>query len=365
MPCLLSVVPACLLSHTPYVAYVHIGLSGVYEWFMKTFPIYEKAIGLFYQNAHKIVSITDGNKQDVMKRFNIPAEKIIVINNSINFEEVNRIRTKTENQVKNFLMISRLFGDKKQSLLNGIDLFLAYADTKQDAQLSIIGSGDIQEELQNYIEENNTNQSKIEFLGAKTDVLTYINENDVVLGLDRCIMEAIAMKKIAVITGYEELREILTKENIQEASSENFSGHNLKTKTVEQIVEELNALDKEKIQTLVESNYEFAFNKLNVKKNFYVVEEQAKVKDENVENVIQYLIQMQEELDRIREEDKRIREEDKRKGEELKNMQQWREKQNQDSIRQKERIEALETELSEVYQSKRWQYTDKISKIFH
>ena len=42
-------------------------------------------------------------------------------------------------------------------------------------------------------------------------------DNDIVIGLDRCILEAIATKRIAVISGYENITEIVTKDNIEVA----------------------------------------------------------------------------------------------------------------------------------------------------
>ena len=102
-------------------------------------------------------------------------------------------------------------------------------------------------------------------------------DNDIVIGLDRCILEAIATKRIAVISGYENITEIVTKDNIEVASSENFSGRGLKEKTVNEIVQELEQLKSKQIEKIVSTNFEYIYKNLNCEKNIYVLREAKKV----------------------------------------------------------------------------------------
>ena len=46
-------------------------------------------------------------------------------------------------------------------------------------------------------------------LGARNDIAHIISQNDIVVSLDRCILEAITMKKLAIISGYDSMKELI------------------------------------------------------------------------------------------------------------------------------------------------------------
>ena len=91
----------------------------------------------------------------------------------------------------------------------------------------IVGDGNKLEEIKNYASEKKS-KDKIEFLGQQKDVINLIDKNDIVLGLDRVLLEAIAMKRIAVNIGYDKPKEIIDLSNIEIEADEGFLWWELK-----------------------------------------------------------------------------------------------------------------------------------------
>ena len=358
-PCILSAMPASIFSNVPYIAYSHVGVDDVFDWFMNTFEIYNYMFEVYFQNAYKIVTIKEEAKNKLIERFHVPEEKIQIIYNSIDYEAVDSVRKEEENQKRRILLISRLSNDKKDSLYNGINLFKAYKEKVKEASLAIIGSGDMQSELEEYVKNNH--MEGVEFKGPTSNVLEYINNADIVLGLGRCILEAIAMKRLAIILGHEELKGIVTPGNILSACQGNFAGDNLPTYTIENVVENLNNLDDETIKQIQEGNYHFGKENLNAKINYdNVIQEDAITQvSSDLSKLLKYTIKKQEEFDKAKEDLKNEINLINEKNVEL------QENSQKEINEQKERIQILEKERDEIYSSKRWRYTEKISKFLH
>lgn len=213
-----------------------------------------------------------------MDKYHIEDEKYIILNNSINFE--NFIINNTPSSINNFLIVSRLVKEKETSILNAIDIFREYHKLEKNSKLTIVGEGSCRNKIENACKDI---CDSVKMLGARNDILDIMMKNDVLIGLDRCVLEAIATKRIAVISGYEEIRDIVLPENIEESSKHNFSGNNLEINTAANIANKLKSLDKEKIENIVNYNYSFAFENLNSCKNIYMLDEEEKIKiDKNV-----------------------------------------------------------------------------------
>lgn len=354
-PCILSAMPACIFSNVPYIAYSHVGVDNVFDWFMDRFEIYNYMFEVYFNNAYKIITIKEEAKNKLIERFHVPGEKIEIIYNSINYEMVDYIRKEEKNQKTRILLVSRLSNDKKDSLYNGINLFKAYKNRIKEANLMIIGSGEMQSELEEYIKNNNIKD--VEFKGPSSNVLEYINNADIVLGLGRCILEAIAMKRLTIILGHKELKGIVTPDNVQSACQGNFAGDNLPTCTIESVIENLNNLDDETIKQIQEGNYYFGKENLNAKINYdNVIQEEVYPQiSSGLSELLKYIIKQQEKFDKEKEDLKN----------QMNTVNEKNEKDRKEINEQKERIQILEKEREEIYSSKRWRYTEKISKFLH
>lgn len=268
--CINTVFPACIIKNIPYVAYAHTGITGVYDWFENSYVCYKEMFKLYFKCAKKIIAITEQAKRENQNKYKIENEKYIVIRNSINFNNELLQETYIPSKIEKFLIISRFSNEKMVSIKNSILIFKKYYEYDRNAKLTIVGDGECRQIVEEEVEDI---KQSVEFLGERNDVMKIIAKNDVVLALDRCILETIIMKKIAVISGYDGIKGIVLPEVIDVASESNFSGRNLETKTEEEVIEDLKKLSNEKIKDIVERNYDYAYENLNSSKNLYIIED--------------------------------------------------------------------------------------------
>lgn len=287
--CINTVVPACLLKNIPYVAYAHTGITGIYDWFENSYPGYDKMFKLYFESAEKIIVITKQAKIESMEKYNISDEKYLVMKNSIDFENFKVVKNEIPNKIEKFLIISRLSNEKLISLKNSILLFKNYYQKNKNARLMIVGEGECQEKIEKEIEEI---KEAVNMLGQKSNIAEIIAENDAVIALDRCILETVAMKRIAIISGYEEIKGIVIPSKIEEIANSNFSGNGMEGTNIEEIIKELKSLKENQIKTIVEENYQYALENLNASKNLYVIQDKEKkptISNQNAMNIIMEL----------------------------------------------------------------------------
>lgn len=284
-PAMNTVVPACLLTKTPYIVYLHMA-SGIikspqhnaYNYFENQYITYKNCFEMMFKHANKIVAITSTIKEYTAKRYNIDNKKIVVINNSI---DVSEFSTKRKvNKIVNIFLISRLSREKQESILNGIKLYNQIKE-KMDVNLTIAGDGPIRVEIEEYIYQNNIQDVK--FLGSISNVKEEMDKYDAVIGVDRCILEALSLEKISIISGYDGLKGIVTQSNIDMCISENFCGKDLKNISVEKLKNQILQLDEKSIKEIVSSNYKIVKSKLDInKKVFYLKNEKLLISDTEI-----------------------------------------------------------------------------------
>lgn len=264
---------------------------GVYDWFETTFPCYKIIFKLYFNNAERIIAIKETTKEENEKKYGINNDKYKILKNSINFDTLKIKNDKTPKKIKKFLIISRLEEEKKTSILNSILLFKKYYATNKKAQLTIVGNGNL---MQLIIDETKDIESVTKILGERNDILPIISENDIIVALDRCILEAIAMRKLALISGYDQIKELVTPKNIKIASNENFSGVGLQNRSIEELVDEIKRINKNDIQNIVNENYKYAYDNLNINKNIYFITNPENIKIEmDAKKTMESIIELQ------------------------------------------------------------------------
>ena len=267
--CITTAFPACIIKGIPYVAYVHTGVLGVYDWFEECYPVYKTIFDLYFKSAAKVIPITEEAKKENQEKYNVDNDKYLIIKNSINFEDINEKQNLIPTKVEKFLIISRLAKEKMISIKNSISIFKEYYNRNNFARLTIVGDGEYKEEIEKEIEDI---KEAVELLGQRNDIMEIVPKHDIVLGLDRCILETISMKRIPLLSGYDDIKGIITPDLIEKASDNNFSGRNLENHTISEVVQQIENLDKEKIKNILEQNYKFAYDNLNIVNNFFVME---------------------------------------------------------------------------------------------
>ena len=114
-------------------------------------------------------------------------------------------------------------------------------------------------------------------LGARNDIRDIMEQNGIVLGIARCVQEAIAMKRIAIITGNDDFQGIITNDNIERFSCTNFQDIENGKKDYAKVAKQVNLLKNKEIEKIVDKNYEWLYVNRNIKDNIYEVEDIEKI----------------------------------------------------------------------------------------
>ena len=357
LPCILSVLPACIIKEIPYVAYVHTafhtikpGENNVYDWYERTYPFFKDLLKIYFENASKIIAISKEAAKYVKERYNINKDKFLVLKNSINLNEYKS--SNNENKKEKWVLISRLSNEKLQSVKNGIDLFDIYNNPNKI--LTIVGDGDKRKELEEYAN-SKISKDKIKFLGASNNVKDIIDANDIALGLDRVMLEALAMKKIAVLIGYDNLKQVITKENIEIEANEGFCGESLERTSTKELAK---FIEDENIN--VEDNYEFIKENLNIEKNIYLEEPIKPNYTKTILKIFELIQKLQEDKLELEKEILNLKNIDNN---ELEKLKQDLDKKEQEIKSVNEEKEKIFNELQSLYNSKRFKIVNNIAKI--
>lgn len=366
--CILSVMPAAFITGVPYFAYEH-GIRDTRQYYTWNYPIYKSMFPIYLKNAYKIITITPKVTEFTKTDYNIPQEKYVIIHNGIDFNIYNNPNPKYGNEIGKVIIISRLTDEKLKPILDGIDIFKQILNEYPAAKLEIIGGGQAKEKIIEHLEklqlnyENCSSNATVNFLGKQTEIAKYLKDADLLLGVDRCALEAIAMKVPVVITGYNGIKGVLTKENMELAIEENFSGDNMPTISLENCIEQILKLQENRKQ-IIEDNYKIATEKLDCFKNYINIENDVKpnfdwidlfkIIKKNEDTIIEQSKDIKAKYDWIQ----KIEEE---------NKQLWKDKGELQQViaEYEKRNKDLEKKLEDIYNSKRWRYTEKLSNIFH
>lgn len=173
--CVSSVFSACVLTNTPYVAYVHHGITGVYDEELQIGNMGLEFQTLYYRLASKIITIQETSKKENMKRFKLEEDKYKVIPNCIDFQEFKSNSPINTNKV---LLISRFEKDKKNGVINGLRWFAEYKKINPEAKLTIVGDGSQRQKVEEQIKEL---KIECDMLGARNDIRDIMEQNGIVL----------------------------------------------------------------------------------------------------------------------------------------------------------------------------------------
>ena len=397
--CIPNMMIAAFISQTPYFAYEHgiIDSKGYYTW---NYPIYKTLFPIYYKNAYKIIAITPNVANNIKKEYDIEEDKYVIIHNGIDFNIYKNDNQKNNTEIVNALIVSRIDKEKILTIYNGIEAFKIIKKKYPKAKLNIVGGGNAEKEVIEYLNQNNLKytysdeEATVRFYGKQIDVKSFLEKSDIFLGVDRCALEAIAMKIPVIISGYNGIKGLITKKNMNIAMEENFSGLNMETVTTEEYEKQLDELIENR-KKIIDEVYAIAKEQLNCYKNYIVMPEKQKInidwyqilailKENRKENekLLNDIKLKYEWIEKIEEENKKKTIENERVYLNNKEIIETKEKMQKnidlqeneieklkdELIKKQKDIEMKEKELNQIYNSKRWKYIDisflKITRIY-
>lgn len=125
--------------------------------------------------------------------------------------------------------ISRLDEDKFDSILFFINCIEVIVNTFE-VEISIVGQGSKYNEVLSIIENINTkfNKTVVKLVKGVEDIVPYMNNFDVIIGVGRVLLEALSVGRIPICIGNSNYVGILNKEKLMKISEVNFTDRNTK-----------------------------------------------------------------------------------------------------------------------------------------
>ena len=159
------------------------------------------------------------------------------------------------------MWFGRISEQKRVSIDTAVKFFRYYKEKyNSKAKLTIVGNGELYDEMT-----EKYNDPSIFFRGAVPDMIPEIEKADILLGVDRCMLEAVASKKPAIVCGYKGNIVLITPQNIKDAIEENFTGINLKDDK-----DELCKYSEKELIEILNKNYSYVADNLAINNSVYL-----------------------------------------------------------------------------------------------
>lgn len=198
-----------IFKRIPYVAHIHIdpGASGKFGFLL---PIYKNLIlKPLLRNANKIICLTQSQKKQFMKMYNLDSKKIVVLPNGVD-DEFFIEKSKSTSSVTDLLFVGRL------SIQKNIPVMLkALQYVKSDVQLHIVGEGDERKMIEEQIKTLKLKNVHLHGALFGKSLLKKYQQSDIFLfpsfneGMSLALLEAMASGMPVVTSGLEQNIELL------------------------------------------------------------------------------------------------------------------------------------------------------------
>jgi len=165
-----------------------------------------------FKKANRVIAISNEVKEFLIEYFKVPASKIEVIYNGVDFEKFLSFQKADKDWEPVFGTIARL--DK---IKGHIYILKAFKKLKNEGvklpRFIFVGNGSERENLEHFMKENDL--SNVKFVGEVLDVGEYLKQIDIFLfpslseGLGVAIIEALVAKKLIIASNVGGIKELI------------------------------------------------------------------------------------------------------------------------------------------------------------
>lgn len=175
--------------------------------------VHQLVVKYFYTKSNKIVAISQGVRKDLIENFGVNPNKVSVIYNPVDIDRIKILREESiEKEYQNFynnptiITVGRLAYQKGQWHL--IRAFREVVNKVPNANLIILGSGELKEQLVSLIDEMNLTEN-VHIIGFQQNPFKFISRADIFVlpslfeGLGNVLLEAMACETPIISTDCE------------------------------------------------------------------------------------------------------------------------------------------------------------------
>lgn len=241
----------CRLEHIPFVTTAH--------W------VFETGKGLRYLTdwGQETIAVSEDIKSYLMREYSLPEKQIIVTINGISTERFSKEipfdgvaeEFSFDREAFRIVHISRLDRSRADVAFLLLKLFPAIKERIPNAELVIVGGGDVFHELNAQAEHLNQTLGGqfVKMTGPRTDINCFTSSADLFVGVSRAALEAMAAEKAVVLAGNEGDLGLYLPEKEASAFSSNFTCRGEKMPTVESLKQSIldyYAMDQEQQEAI-------------------------------------------------------------------------------------------------------------------
>ncbi|WP_139491130.1 glycosyltransferase [Brevibacillus dissolubilis] len=225
---------AARMANVPYVVTIHgpVNLSNLYG------PIYRLFLkSCLFATAAKVYTVSPEVSELVKPMDTRHVAKVLA--NPIDTDKFASVHVDLTSG--RWAAISRLDQDKVQGLLRSFEMMQTMRKLGHPVQIDVFGHGNAYEEVTAWIEENQADW--VTMRGESHSLHEDLREGySGVMGMGRVVLEAASLNLPVLLVGYDGIKGLITRDNVQNAFQSNFSGRNLPLCTEGSLSDALHAL---------------------------------------------------------------------------------------------------------------------------
>ncbi|MCK5854343.1 MAG: glycosyltransferase [Sulfurovaceae bacterium] len=169
-----------LIPHNVYWVARETSIASLYIQHDSNSHLYQFLYRKFYKNFNQVICQSSYMRDDLIKAFNLPKEKMVVINNPVDIDKIERLSMEKMSRefnpdVTNILAVGALREEKRFDLL--LEAFALLGD---NYSLTIVGEGEKEQELKALSSELNIEKS-VFFEGQQSNPYNYMKNADVLV----------------------------------------------------------------------------------------------------------------------------------------------------------------------------------------
>jgi hypothetical protein len=232
-------------------------------------------------------------KDQFVWNYQWPSDKIVVLEARYEMPESMMFRSIGLRERVEVLIVRRLDFPKYKSVLKSIDELDAWNMWNQWS-LKIIGGGTHEHAVKKEVDKicSAYPEADISMLGQIKDVRILMTEAMVVIGSERVVVEGIAQGCLVILASDDGIIDLITPENIEQYSYDNFCGYNYQRKDHLKIKEEFIQIftKKDKVKQIITGNFEYAKKHFDVDHGSEVLHNLIKLSSQDKVNMWDLII---------------------------------------------------------------------------
>ena len=179
----------------------------------------------WFRSVSRVITVSEESAAYFKSQVRYPAERVLISRNGIDFSHFKN-SAKNQNGFLNLLYVSRLDRDKCMAVETVMDAVARIFPEWPLIRLRILGDGRQYGKIKKKAQAINAGLGRdiISVEGWADDLAEHFAKADVILGVGRCVLEAIASGRPALVVGNEKIGGLVIESNFHSLQKANFSG---------------------------------------------------------------------------------------------------------------------------------------------